>query len=90
MKRLLAIFYVLLSAGAGFSAPPPQDWIRTGTGLGVSSRWSTAAWAGVMNDAICLSDRIPFSRTAALATMTTMIIAIVVGSRRGVPILRGG
>ena len=35
MKRLLAIISLLFFAGAGFSAPPPQDWIRTGTGLGV-------------------------------------------------------
>ena len=35
MKRLVAIISVLLLAGAGFSVPAPQDWIRTGTGLGV-------------------------------------------------------
>src|SRR5271157_6077915 len=35
MRRLLAIISLVVIAGAAFSAPPPQDWIRTGTGLGV-------------------------------------------------------
>jgi TolB protein len=35
MKRLLAIISLVLLAGAGLGAPVPQDWIRTGTGLGV-------------------------------------------------------
>src|SRR5215475_13633874 len=35
MKRILAIFSLLLVATVALSAPAPQDWIRTGTGLGV-------------------------------------------------------
>ena len=34
MKQLLAIIFLLFSAVAGFGVPS-QDWIRTGTGLGV-------------------------------------------------------
>ena len=36
MKRFAAIFLSAVIASAAFGAPPPpQDWIRTGTGLGV-------------------------------------------------------
>lgn len=35
MKRFAAIIFSLVLVSAAFSAPPPQDWIRTGTGLGV-------------------------------------------------------
>jgi len=36
MKRFAAVIFSALLASAAFGAPPPpQDWIRTGTGLGV-------------------------------------------------------
>jgi TolB protein len=35
MKRFAAILLSVVFVSAAFSAPPPQDWIRTGTGLGV-------------------------------------------------------
>lgn len=35
MKRFAAIILVFLLASAASSTPAPQDWIRTGTGLGV-------------------------------------------------------
>src|SRR5271165_919176 len=35
MKRFAVIIFAVLLVSAGYGAPPPQDWIRTGTGLGV-------------------------------------------------------
>lgn len=64
MKRFLAIIFVLLSAATGFSAPPPQDWIRTGTGLGVEKiRLAVPDFKVTTNDPVSQGFAITFNNT---------------------------